>query len=151
MKMAKCTFTYPINRKENNGNGIPTLFDISIQVSLSSRVACVGENGAGKSTMIKLLVGEIEPEIGDVWKHPNARIAYVAQHAFHHIEQHLQKTPNEYIRWRYANDGEDKESLVKVSERSERALMKTRNIYEPLLNYHNSQKKLLAFARRRLP
>merc|ERR1711892_224719 len=28
---------------------------------------------------------------------------------------HLTKTPNEYIRWRYANNGEDKESLVKVS------------------------------------
>jgi elongation factor 3 len=50
-----------------------------------------------------------------VWKHPNARVAYVAQHAFHHIEDHLTKTPNEYIRWRYANGGEDKESLVKVS------------------------------------
>jgi len=108
MKMSKCTFTYPIN-------DIPTLFDISVQVSLSSRVACVGENGAGKSTMIKLLVGEIEPQVGDVWKHPNARIAYVAQHAFHHIEDHLDKTPNEYIRWRYANNGEDKESLVKVT------------------------------------
>jgi len=108
MKMAKCTFTYPGNEK-------PTLFDISVQVSLSSRVACVGENGAGKSTMIKLLVGEIEPQEGDVWKHPNARIAYVAQHAFHHIENHLNKTPNEYIRWRYANQGEDKESLVKVT------------------------------------
>jgi elongation factor 3 len=84
-------------------------------VSLSSRVACVGENGAGKSTMIKLLVGEIVPQIGDVWKHPNARVAYVAQHAFHHIEEHLTRTPNEYIRWRYANGGEDKESLVKVS------------------------------------
>merc|ERR1712176_215682 len=108
MKMAKCTFTYP-------GNDKPTLYDISVQVSLSSRVACVGENGAGKSTMIKLLVGEIEPQEGDVWKHPNARIAYVAQHAFHHIENHLNKTPNEYIRWRYANQGEDKESLVKVT------------------------------------
>jgi len=108
MKMNKCTYTYPIN-------DIPTLFDISVQVSLSSRVACVGENGAGKSTMIKLLVGEIEPQTGLVWKHPNARIAYVAQHAFHHIECHLTKTPNEYIRWRYANDGEDKESLVKVT------------------------------------
>jgi len=108
MKMSKCTFTYPVN-------DTPTLFDISVQVSLSSRVACVGENGAGKSTMIKLLVGEIEPQTGDVWKHPNARIAYVAQHAFHHIEMHLTKTPNEYIRWRYANNGEDKESLVKVS------------------------------------
>jgi len=108
MKMSKCTYTYPIN-------DTPTLFDISVQVSLSSRVACVGENGAGKSTMIKLLVGEIEPQTGSVWKHPNARIAYVAQHAFHHIEEHLTKTPNEYIRWRYANDGEDKESLVKVT------------------------------------
>merc|ERR1712106_516329 len=108
MKMSKCTFTYP-------GNEMPTLYNITIQVSLASRVACVGENGAGKSTMIKLLVGEIEPQTGDVWKHPNARIAYVAQHAFHHIEMHLTKTPNEYIRWRYANNGEDKESLVKVS------------------------------------
>jgi len=108
MKMSKCTFTYPCNET-------PTLFDISVQVSLSSRVACVGENGAGKSTMIKLLVGEIEPQTGSVWKHPNARIAYVAQHAFHHIESHLTKTPNEYIRWRYANQGEDKESLVKVT------------------------------------
>merc|ERR1711990_1045827 len=68
-----------------------------------------------ESTTIKLLVGEIEPQVGDVWKHPNARIAYVAQHAFHHIESHLTKTPNEYIRWRYANQGEDKESLVKVT------------------------------------
>merc|ERR1712176_1034008 len=108
MKMNKCTFTYPGNEK-------PTLFDITVQVSLSSRVACIGENGAGKSTMIKLLVGEIEPQIGDVWKHPNARIAYVAQHAFHHIENHLSKTPNEYIRWRFANQGEDKESLVKAT------------------------------------
>lgn len=108
MKMSNCTFTYPVNTK-------PTLFNITVQVSLSSRVACIGENGAGKSTMIKLLVGEIIPQEGDVWKHPNARVAYVAQHAFHHIESHLSKTPNEYIRWRFANGGEDKESLVKVT------------------------------------
>lgn len=108
MKLSNCTFTYPKNTK-------PTLFDITVQVSLSSRVACIGENGAGKSTMIKLLVGEINPQEGDVWKHPNARVAYVAQHAFHHIESHLDKTPNEYIRWRFSNNGEDKESLVKAN------------------------------------
>jgi len=107
MKMANCNFTYP-------GNPNPTLYDISIQVSLKSRVGCVGENGAGKSTMIKILTGELVAQTGETWKHPNARVAYVAQHAFHHIEEHLNKTPNEYIRWRYAN-GDDKESLVKVS------------------------------------
>lgn len=107
MKMSHCDFTYP-------GNTTPTLFDISIQVSMASRVGVVGENGAGKSTMIKVLTGEVVPQTGDVWKHPNCRVAYVAQHAFHHIESHLNKTANEYIRWRYSN-GEDKESLVKVS------------------------------------
>lgn len=107
MKMVGCDFTYP-------GNTTPTLFNITIQVSMCSRVGCVGENGAGKSTMIKVLTGEVVPQTGEVWKHPNARVAYVAQHAFHHIEEHLNKTANEYIRWRYGN-GEDKESLVKVS------------------------------------
>ena len=62
--------------------------------------------------MIKLLTGEVIPQEGTVWKHPNARVAYVAQHAFHHIEQHLEKTPNEYIRWRFQH-GDDKEALAK--------------------------------------
>jgi len=105
MKMANCTYTYPVNE-------VPTVKDVTVQVSLASRVACVGPNGVGKSTMIKLLTGEIVPQEGTVWKHPNARVAYVAQHAFHHIEQHLEKTPNEYIRWRYQH-GDDKEALVK--------------------------------------
>jgi len=122
MKMAHCTFTYGINQKGfvNKKTGIanaedtPTLYDITIRCSLSSRVACVGKNGAGKSTMIKLLTGELEPQQGTVWKHPNARVGYIAQHAFHHIEQHLDKTPNEYIQWRFAS-GDDKENLAKVT------------------------------------
>lgn len=47
--------------------------------------------GAGKSTMVKLLTGELLPDSGTCWKHPNMRVAYVAQHAFHHIESHLDK------------------------------------------------------------
>ncbi|KAJ3115960.1 translational elongation factor EF-1 alpha [Phlyctochytrium bullatum] len=107
LKMTKVGFTYPGATKQS-------LFDITLQCSLNSRVAVVGPNGAGKSTMIKCLTGEVEPQEGDVYKHPNLRIAYVAQHAFHHIEQHLDKTANEYIRWRYAY-GEDRELLAKAS------------------------------------
>merc|ERR1740120_549440 len=37
-------------------------------------------------------------------------MAYVAQHAFHHLEKHMQETPAEYIMWRFAGN-DDKESL----------------------------------------
>jgi len=39
-------------------------------------------------------------------------MAYVAQHSFHHLEEHLDVTPVDYIKWRFAN-GVDKESLEK--------------------------------------
>ena len=107
MKMDKVSLTYP-------GNSVPTIRDISVRASMASRVACVGVNGAGKSTMIKVLTGELEPTTGTVWKYPNSRIGYIAQHAFHHIEKHLNKTPNEYIRWRFAF-GDDREGLDKAT------------------------------------
>ncbi|KAI7899717.1 P-loop containing nucleoside triphosphate hydrolase protein [Cokeromyces recurvatus] len=105
LKMKNVDFQYPGSSKKQ-------LIDISMQCSLASRVAVIGPNGAGKSTLIKLLTGELESEVGTVWRHPNLRIAYVAQHAFHHIEKHLDSTPNEYIQWRYAT-GEDREELDK--------------------------------------
>lgn len=92
----------------------PQLIDVSIQCSLASRVAVVGVNGAGKSTLVKIMVGELEPNEGIVERHPNLRVAYVAQHAFSHIEQHLDKTPIEYIMWRYRG-GVDKEAVMKDS------------------------------------
>ena len=91
---------------------LPQLIDVSIQCSLASRVAVVGVNGAGKSTLVKLMVGELEPDQGLIEKHPNLRVAYVAQHAFAHIEDHLDKTPVEYVMWRYRG-GYDKEMVQK--------------------------------------
>jgi len=109
MKMTNITFTYP-------GAPKAQLTGVTVRVSLGTRAACIGANGAGKSTMIKLLTGELQPDekSGEVWKHPNARVAYVAQHAFHHIEHHLEMTPNEYIRWRYEG-GADREGVEKVT------------------------------------
>merc|ERR1712050_172987 len=72
--------------------------------------AVVGANGAGKSTAIKLLIGELKPDSGTIWRHQNMRLAYVAQHAFHHLEKHLDKTAVDYILWRFAG-ADDRESL----------------------------------------
>ena len=70
MKMDQVSFTYP-------GNSAPTVADIKTTVSLSSCVACVGVNGAGKLTLIKLLTEELEPDTGTVWKKGAARVACV--------------------------------------------------------------------------
>jgi elongation factor 3 len=107
LKCMKASYTYP-------GRDTPQIKDASVAISLSSRVVVHGPNGAGKSTLIKCITGEVEPQGGTVWKHPAVRIAYVAQHAFHHIEEHLQSTPMEYLQWRYAS-GEDREGLAKAS------------------------------------
>nr|ODN91501.1 elongation factor 3 [Cryptococcus depauperatus CBS 7855] len=108
LKMRDVSFQYP-------GSSVQQLYDISLQVSLSSRVAILGPNGSGKSTLVKLLTGETEPNLkGTVWKHPNLVIGYVAQHAFHHIDNHLDSTPLEYMLWRYQT-GEDLEEMNKAS------------------------------------
>ena len=90
MKLKDCVFAYPNTPK-------PQLNGVSCALSLSSRVGILGPNGAGKSTLIKLITGETIPQSGSVYKHPNLRVGYVAQHAFHHIEQHLEKTPIGYM------------------------------------------------------
>jgi elongation factor 3 len=94
------------------GRTTPSLHNVSCALSLSSRVGVIGPNGAGKSTLIKLLTGETAPQEGTVYKHPSLRVGYVSQHATHHIEHHLEKTPIGYIQWRF-QDGHDRELLEK--------------------------------------
>merc|ERR1719421_649464 len=50
------------------------------------------------------------PQDGTIWKAAGLRLAYVAQHAFHHLEKHMQETATQYIMWRFAGN-DDKESL----------------------------------------
>ncbi|KAL2210161.1 hypothetical protein CC79DRAFT_1303656 [Sarocladium strictum] len=105
IRMSNVSYAYP-------GATKPSLSEVSCQLSLSSRVAIIGPNGAGKSTLIKLLTGETIPTTGKVEKHPNLRIGYIKQHALEHVEMHLEKTPNQYLQWRYAN-GDDREVFLK--------------------------------------
>merc|ERR1712070_1026612 len=108
LKMSNVAFRYPTHEK-------PTVQDICLSVCMASRVAVIGANGAGKSTAIKLLIGELKPEQGTIWRHSNMRLAYVAQHAFHHLEKHMDKTAVDYILWRFAG-ADDRESLENQSK-----------------------------------
>lgn len=107
VKVSNMTFQYP-------GTSKPQITGINFQCSLSSRIAVIGPNGAGKSTLINVLTGELLPTEGEVYVHENCRIAYIKQHAFAHIDNHLDKTPSEYIQWRFQT-GEDRETMDRAN------------------------------------
>ena len=120
VRVNNMTFQYP-------GTSKPQISDISFQCSLGSRIAVIGPNGAGKSTLINVLTGELIPTSGDVYTHENIRIAYIKQHAFAHIDHHLDMTPSEYIQWRFQT-GEDRETMDRankiVTDEDEKAMDK---------------------------
>ncbi len=60
--------------------GGPPVFDgISLQVEAGDRLCLMGRNGTGKSTLLKLIAGEIPPESGEIQRQQGVRIAAVSQ------------------------------------------------------------------------
>eukprot|EP00928_Gymnodinium_smaydae_P081805 TRINITY_DN65262_c0_g1_i1.p1 TRINITY_DN65262_c0_g1~~TRINITY_DN65262_c0_g1_i1.p1 ORF type:complete len:754 (-),score=147.36 TRINITY_DN65262_c0_g1_i1:107-2215(-) len=84
------------------------LKQVCAKVSLNSRVAILGANGSGKSTLLSLLCGEVSPcafngVLGNVVRHPNMRLSYIAQHHSFHLEEFLKCTPVQYFQIRFRN------------------------------------------------
>jgi ATP-binding cassette subfamily F protein 3 len=72
-----------------------------LDLERSSKVAIVGRNAAGKSTLLKLITGEIGPDEGvhfegNVWRHPSLRIGYVSQHSVEELEAFSEQTVLDY-------------------------------------------------------
>lgn len=73
----------------------PILKDVDLDVQLDSRIALVGGNGCGKTTLLKLLMEVLSPTKGIVSRNPRLRIGYFAQH---HIDQmDLNLTPVQWM------------------------------------------------------
>jgi len=58
-------------------------------VDQDSRVAVVGPNGVGKSTLLKLLIGELMPTEGSISRHSHLRFSYYNQHSEDQLELNL--------------------------------------------------------------
>ncbi len=59
--------------------GITLLQDVNLQVFASQRIGLIGKNGCGKSTLFRLIRGEIKPESGEIALQSGKTIASVAQ------------------------------------------------------------------------
>jgi len=77
----------------------PLYKNVHFGLDMDMKIALVGENGVGKSTLLKLMYGEIEPTSGMVKINPKAKIARFTQH---HIDQlDLKKTPLQWFQEMY--------------------------------------------------
>jgi ATP-binding cassette subfamily F protein 3 len=61
-------------------DGKAVLRDVSLTVDMDDRVALLGANGNGKSTLAKLLAERLEPLSGHVRRGPKLKVGYFAQH-----------------------------------------------------------------------
>jgi ATP-binding cassette subfamily F protein 3 len=74
----------------------PVLENINIGISSDSRIALLGANGNGKSTLIKLISGKLNELNGSITKNKKLRVGYFAQHQTDELD--LSFTPFETLR-----------------------------------------------------
>ncbi|MBT3990362.1 MAG: ABC-F family ATP-binding cassette domain-containing protein [Rhodospirillaceae bacterium] len=88
--------------------GKPILRDVDLRIDMDDRIALIGANGNGKSTMMKLLAGRLSPEEGKLVKSKKLEVGYFAQHqseelnpdgsAFDHISEKRPMEPPARLR-----------------------------------------------------
>jgi ATP-binding cassette, subfamily F, member 3 len=88
--------------------GKPILKNLNLRIDMEDRIALLGANGNGKSTLIKLLSGTLEPLKGEVNRSTKLRVGYFAQHqteeldmkstAYQLLKDSLPNTPEPKIR-----------------------------------------------------
>ncbi len=84
---------------------IPLFKNLNLMVEVGERIAIIGPNGIGKSTLLKTLVGELPPDHGKVKWSENVRIGYFAQdHAADFSED--RSLFDWMIQWRRPSDDE---------------------------------------------
>lgn len=92
IQLDQASFTYNTDTK-------PLLKDLTLSIARGSKIALVGSNGCGKSTLIKWITGELEgmgKMTGTIWRHPSLRIGHVSQYSVEELEKYAHMTVVEY-------------------------------------------------------
>ncbi|CAH3110028.1 unnamed protein product [Porites lobata] len=81
----------------------PKLFNnLDFGIDMKSRIAVVGNNGVGKSTFLKLLIGQLEPLKGDSVRNHRLRLGSYNQHSADQLN--MEESPVEYLQRKYNLD-----------------------------------------------
>lgn len=102
--------------------GKPILKNLDLRIDNDDRIALLGANGNGKSTLAKLLSGRLQPESGTITISPNLKVAFFAQHqlddlrpeenAIEHVRRLMPDQPEARIRAAVARMGLATEKMM---------------------------------------
>ena len=82
---------YQIN-KGTKSFGPDTIFeDVQFEVKNTEKIAIIGRNGCGKTTLLKVITGELDLDKGAIHKSNQTSIGYLSQHAFSDEELTVQQ------------------------------------------------------------
>ncbi|KAJ1019452.1 hypothetical protein NDA16_004569 [Ustilago loliicola] len=81
--------------------------DLSFGIDMDSRVAIVGQNGTGKSTLLNLITGALNPVEGTVQRHAGLKLGKYSQHSADQLP--YDKSPLEYMESKYKEKFPDKD------------------------------------------
>ena len=71
--------TIEIENISKSINGVPLITDFSYIISRDARIGIVGHNGAGKSTFLKMIMGQLTPDSGNIVIGDTVNIGYFSQ------------------------------------------------------------------------
>ena len=71
--------TIEIENISKSINGVPLITDFSYIISRDARIGIVGHNGAGKSTFLKMIMGQLTPDNGNIIIGDTVNIGYFSQ------------------------------------------------------------------------
>lgn len=125
LKVEEISFKYDINAKRN------LLYKLSFDINRGERFLIVGENGTGKSTLLKLIVGLLSPQKGKITYGARTDVGYYAQEhegldfsktVFENLEDFpLTDTEKKGILGKFLFEKDDLDKLVGVLSPGERA------------------------------
>lgn len=75
--------------------GKPILRNLDLRIDPDDRIALIGANGNGKSTLVKLLSNKLQPESGNLVKAPKIEVGYFAQHQTDELR--IDETPFDHV------------------------------------------------------
>lgn len=119
----------------------PIIRNFSTMIEAGDKIAIVGANGVGKTTLLRLLAGNLAPDSGSVVWSENADIGYMAQDVSNEFD-----TEDNVFDWvsRFRQTGDDDQSLRSVLGRM---LFSADDIIKPVQVLSGGEKNRMTFSR----